>query len=673
MSALPIWPIPQACRLPLAALVLGAWCAAGAQAQALAVAPDLTALPLEQLLSMEVSSASKFVQKSNQAPALVTVISAADIRRYGWRTLAEVARSVRGMTVSYDRNYSYLGTRGFLRPGDYNTRFLLLVDGNRINDGVYDQAPLGGEFPLELELIERIEFVPGPGSSIYGSNAFFGVINVITKKGADLAGPRITFEAGSAGARKASLSSSFSPARGPAQGMQMLFAASAHRSDGRDLYFPEFDSAAQNNGVAAGRDYERGQRVMGSVSAGPFSLTLIHARRVKGVPTASFAQPFNDPRSATTDRQSYLNAAFQLPVRGPEQMGARLSLGAYDSTGTYVIDDAGRTLNHDGSKARWWGAELSLVSTRFAGHTLLAGLDYQRDVRLRQFSHDLAPYFSYLDDSRSGTRAGLYLQDEVALSGATLLNLGLRHDRNTVVGGVTSPRIALIHQAGTDTTFKLIYGSAFRAPNAYERFYTFPGEGGQLPNAGLAPETIRSSELALVHQLGARTRLTVSVFSNLVLDLIGLVQDGAAPETRFENGARVRARGVELEYERRWQNGAALRTSYSTSRTGDGQEINAPRSLAKMNLAAPLGALGWRAALEAHYVGARGTAQHRAPSFWLVNANLLHARLFNHVEASLGIYNLLDKRYADPGSVEHRQGVIEQDGRTLRARVAYGF
>ena len=168
---------------------------------------DLTALPFEQLLTIEVFSASKFVQPSSQAPALVTVITGADIRSFGWRSLGEVARSVRGLYVSYDRNYSYLGARGFLRPGDYNTRFLLLVDGNRINDAVYDQAPVGGEFPVELDLIERIEFVPGPGSSIYGSNAFFGVINVITKKSAELRGVRIAAEAGSAGARKVNASS----------------------------------------------------------------------------------------------------------------------------------------------------------------------------------------------------------------------------------------------------------------------------------------------------------------------------------------------------------------------------------------------------------------------------------------------------------------------------------
>ena len=276
------------------------------------------------------------------------MITAADIRHYGWRTLADIARSVRGQYVSYDRNYSYLGARGFQRPGDYNTRFLLLVDGNRVNDAVYDQAPAGGEFPHELELVERVEFVPGPGSSIYGSNAFFDVINAVTRKPGGSAATHAAIETGSAGARKASIARNWHSVHGA----QFLLAASALRRDGRDLYYSQFDTPDQNHGVAQGRDHERGERVFGSAAAGPFSLTLMHARRVKGVPTASFYQPFNDARSATTDAQSYLNATWRASAGKHEAFSERLFWGRYDSFEDYVNDDATRSINHDGSQAR---------------------------------------------------------------------------------------------------------------------------------------------------------------------------------------------------------------------------------------------------------------------------------------------------------------------------------
>ena len=107
---------------------------------------------------------------------------------------------MRGLYVSDDRNYSYLGTRGFLRPGDYNSRILLLVDGHRVNDNVYDAAFFGREAPVPVGMIERIEFVRGPSSSIYGSSAFFGIVNVVLKHAKDIAGAAIS-AAGAASAR----------------------------------------------------------------------------------------------------------------------------------------------------------------------------------------------------------------------------------------------------------------------------------------------------------------------------------------------------------------------------------------------------------------------------------------------------------------------------------------
>ncbi len=636
-------------------------------APALAAPQDLTAVPFEQLLTMEVYSASKFVQQANQAPAMVTVISAAEIRDYGWRTLAEVARSVRGLYVSNDRNYSYLGERGFLRPGDFNTRFLLLVDGNRVNDSLYDQAPLGGEFPLDLDLIERIEFVPGPGSSIYGSNAFFGVINVITRQGGDLAGRRVLLEAGSGGARKASVRAGW---RG-AGGTELLLAASSRRSAGEDLYYPEYDTPDQHHGVASGIDYERGQRLLASIADGPLSVTLMHASRTKGVPTGAYAQRFNDPRSRTVDRATLVNALWRGSAGDKEQLSARMFSGLYNFLGDYPDSD-GLSVNRDASHARWWGAELSVISTRLAGHTLLAGLDYQRDARLEQRNFD-DPGAYNLDDRRQARRVGLYVQDELTVGAATRLNLGLRYDRNSGLPGIVSPRAALIHALTADTTFKAIYGTAFRAPNAFERFYHFAGEGGQLPNPGLARETIDSAELALVHRPGENTRLTATAFRNVVDGLITQRAYAGIPETRFENAARVHASGIELEYERRWQRGASMRASYSYSRTGDGQLVNAPAHLAKLNLAAPLGAGSCRGALEVQYVGARQGLAGTTPGYVLANANIVHARLFPNTEASLGIYNLFGRRYADPGAAEHRQASIAQDGRRLLARISHAF
>ena len=146
---------------------------------------SLIGMSLEDLMKVDIDSvygASGYKQKVTEAPASVTIITSDDIRKYGYRTLAEILSNAPGFYISYDRNYSFLGIRGFGRPGDYNSRILLLVDGHRLNDSVYDQAFIGTEFPLDVDLIDRVEVIRGPNSSLYVASAFLGVINVITKR-----------------------------------------------------------------------------------------------------------------------------------------------------------------------------------------------------------------------------------------------------------------------------------------------------------------------------------------------------------------------------------------------------------------------------------------------------------------------------------------------------------
>jgi iron complex outermembrane receptor protein len=629
---------------------------------------DLTALPLEQLMALEVYSASKFTQRASEAPSSVTVLTAADIRAYGWRTLADALRSVRGLYVSYDRNYSYLGAHGFLRPGDYNTRFLLQIDGNRVNDAVYDQAPLGAEFPLDLELVERIEYVPGPGSSIYGANAFFGVINVITRRAQDLEGSNASVSGGQGGARRASASHGWRDGAG----IDWLLSASRYKTDGRDLFYADY-AGDGSDGVARGLDYESGSRLYAKATRGAWTATLLHAERDKGVPTASFSQAFNDPRSRTIDDQTYADLAWHGALGARAELDARLYWGAYETLGDYVTDNELRTLNRDLSTGRWWGGELRALAAA-GGHKLLAGLDFEDDYRLRLLNFDLEPAQSYLEQNRQGRRIGLYVQDQVALTPTLLLNAGLRYDHHPGSGGVFNPRLALVRQWDVATTVKAMYGSAYRAPNLYERFYQVPGAGGQLANPALGRERIRSSELALVRQLAGNRRLTVSAFRNEVSGLIAAVNTGELP--MFINAGTAVARGIELEYEQNWANSARLRASYTWQRVrqdGAGDGVNTPPQLAKLNLALPLAGV-WRAGVEAQYVGQRQMIQGgRSGAHLLANLNLYSQRLTRHCDVALAAYNLFDRRYADPAAEEHRQNAIAQDGRRLQLKLTLAY
>lgn len=680
---------PKLCPATALQLALGGLLLNTAQAAAV-VGGELTDLPIEQLLNIQISTASKFTQPMTEAPSSVTVVTAADIQSHGWRTLAELLASVRGLYVTNDRNYSYLGGRGFLRPGDYNTRFLLLVDGYRHNDSLYDQAWLGQDFILDADLIERVEYVPGPGSSIYGSNAFFGVINVITKRAGAMPGPAASVGAGSAGERNLRASYGWRSDGGGEQ-PEFLLSASKFQRDGRDLYFPEFDTPASNHGVARGLDYEYGNSVFFKAKLGPLELSAAHVERSKGVPTASYSQVFNDPRSLTNDRQSNASLSYAKDLDEQSKLYANLFWGSHDYYGNFVYA-APDKLNFDGSASAWWGAEFNVVTTHFRRNKLLAGLEYQRDYKLNQFSWDNYPPGStalptydasreqtvpLLDDHRQASRAGVYLQDEISARDDLLLNLGLRYDNNSLSSGALSPRLAVIWRLRPNSTLKAIMGNAFRSPNSFELYYSVPGPGGQKVNPGLKPERIYTREISLEQQLAVDSKLLLSAYRNVVTDLISQTIDAQDGLLVYQNLSHTRALGVEAEYERVWSDGGHLRTSYSWQRVTDSATgellVNSPRHLGKLNLSLPFAHGRERLGLEAQYVGPRNTLQASLGGYWLLNATLFSTQWVKNAEISLNAYNLCDRRYAVPGGQEHLQDALPQDGRSYRLQLSYRY
>src|SRR5438477_1912578 len=267
---------------------------------------DLSQASLEELMNIKVISASKYLQSAQTAPSLVTVVTADQIEKYGYRTLADILRSVGGFYVTYDRNYSYVGTRGFARPGDYNSRILLLVNGHRMNDSVYELAYVGTEFLLDVDLIERVEVIRGPSSSLYGTNAFFAVINVITKNGAQLNGAEMSTELGSFGTYKGRVSYGKQ-----LQSFELLVSGTYYTGAGQNLFFPEFNTPADNFGVAVHGDDDSSRSLFGQIETGKLKLFAAYSMREKGIPTASFGDIFNDPASRTFDGFRCFDVQYQ--------------------------------------------------------------------------------------------------------------------------------------------------------------------------------------------------------------------------------------------------------------------------------------------------------------------------------------------------------------------------
>jgi outer membrane receptor for ferrienterochelin and colicins len=629
---------------------------------------DVSDLSLQDLLSIEVvSTASKFPQSIREAPASITVVTAEEIRRFGYRTLAEALKSVRGFYTTYDRNYTYVGMRGFARPGDYNTRILLLVDGHKLNDGIYDMAPVGTDFPIDIELIDRIEVIRGPGSSLYGTNAVFGVINVVTKSGSGRKGARAEVLGGSLGT--GGIAASYGQSLG--SGLEVLVSGSGYRSTGQSrIHYPEFDTD-QGPGIAVGLDRDEVSRAFASASFGHFSVRAGAVHRHKHVPTASFGVVFGDNREATTDDRAFLSALYDGPLGGGWLASARLAYDYYGYQGAYPFDYGadGVAVYEDFAQAQALTGEITARRRVGRRQLLTVGAEVRRNLRSEQIARDL--YGDAVHVSAPGTTMGIYVQDEVRLAPWLLLSGGMRVDRFASDGVRATPRAAAVFLPGSRTAIKLLHGSAFRAPNAYERFYYHQNDDVARV---LEPEQIRSSEFVWEQTLSKYLRTTATAF---VYDVDRIIEQRATGEgdVFFANAGATRGRGVEAEAEVQFDAGVVARASYTFVRVQDRQHgtpvSNSPEHLAKASLQVPVSQLMF--AVDGQWVGSRRTLDGTPlPSFFMPSITM-SSPTKNRVGISFSVFNVFNREYADPGAEEHTQAAIRQDGRTAQLRISLAF
>jgi outer membrane receptor protein involved in Fe transport len=635
----------------------------------------LSTIPLEDLMQLRVvTAASKFAQPISDAPSSVVVLTAADIRDFGWRTLADALATLPGLYVTNDRNYTYLGARGFLRPGDYNSRFLLLVDGVRINDAVYDQALIGTEGLLDMDMVKRIEFVPGPGSAVYGSNALFGVINIITRDGSGLAGLQGAVTSGTEGERKARTSYGWHGQNGA----DLLLSASAFNRTGSDLYFPAFDTPDNQGGIARRLDWDRAQNFLVKGSFGGATLSASHVARTKGIPTASFGAVFGAPNN-TRDTQTSIGLAWSGQLAPALALAVQLQSGQADYVGTGWYPDADGVvrLNIDGAHARWYGAGVHATLTNLPHQKIVIGAELGRDANRDQFNYNEQPYELLLNDHRSAMRRAVFVEDEIRLPAGFLVNAGMRVDDNEGTEMHRfSPRVAVVYKATPADTVKLIAGSAFRAANAYEMYYALPGmSDGLLPNPNLRPEKIATRELVLEHTLAGGGHATLSLFRYAMDDLISQQVDPATQMLIFRNIDKADARGLEAALDRDFGR-VRVRASYSwqlARGTGGAPMIDSPRHLAKADLTAPLGWRGGRIGAELLCSGKRLGDQGAAGGYCVANLTLSALQLLPRTELSLSAYNALDQHYADVAGPAFVQSTLAREGRTLAAKLDWRF
>lgn len=636
----------------------------------------------------KVVAAAKTAMRAEDAPASVTVITSEELRAFGYITLAEALRGVRGFFNTYDRVYQYLGVRGFSPPGDYSNRVLVLLDGHPLVELWSGGNYVGHDFDVDLSLVDHIEVVRGPGSALYGTAAFFAVVNVVPRQ------PPLGAH-GEVGGGAGSMSTAWG--RGTlsydAEHLGVLATGATYRSGGEE-------AVPYDRGMTpvVGRDGESADHLAARVRAGPFTLFGVFQVRTKAIPSPP--SPGESPAQAgpptATDGRHFGELKFEKAFGDRFTLAARgyVDLSRYSGTVPY---DEPEAFFYDTGGATWYGAEVRAIVGPFLRTRLTVGAEGQ----LQEIFHDSRqgtvtplPFTTYRELVVSAY--GLF---EIRPVTGLALSPGVRYDNyGASFGSTVNPRIGLVAQPYPGGVSKMILGSAFRAPTILERYYHDQGATGatQMPAEGplakcppkpkcppLAPEQVVTAELEHSHMIGESLTATIAGYGSQITQLIelGTVPDDQRPgETliQYQNTPElIRAVGAEVELRYRPERLLLATASYGLQfvrRLSGLKTANSPQHLATVRLMAPLASATLVLGLEVNYASPRLGMLGAELGETLGVALTLSGELPRyHLRYSIHAGNLRNERVDHPGGNEVSRDAVPQPGTQVRAQLAFTF
>ena len=571
-------------------------------AAALALVPGLsTAQTDEDELALaygdqrSVSIAAGTRQPLRQAPAVASVITAEAIQAMGAVDLDEVLQSVAGLHVGRSAN-QYMPlyiVRGIY--SQFTAQVLLLQNGVPMTTMfVGNKGNVWAGYPVEH--IARIEVIRGPGSALYGADAFAGVINIITKTGADTPGTRAGLRGGSFGTRDGWVLHG-----GKLGGLDVSAYLRVGSTDGarsiieRDAAQP---TVTRSPGpINVGHDAIDGNLELGN---GAWRARVGYKLR-SDVGTGAGVASALDPVGKARSERLHGDLSWAEPKLSADWgVGLQASFLRYveETTTNFVLLPAGTTLGPgnvftDGliGGPNKWERQLRVSGfaaySGFSGHSIRMGighddLDLYRTTEYKNFNPNFSrigtgSWADVTDFSDTLLKFMLpqrrqvsyaYAQDEWRFHPDWILTAGVRHDRYSDFGSTTNPRLALVWSAAYDLTAKLLYGQAFRAPSFNEQYsINNPVVGG---NPAIKPETIRTVETAFAWTPQDGLQLNLSLFRYAMRDIIrGAPNPAAPPANLIQNRGGQDGRGAEFEVV--WDASRSLRISgnYAFQRSVD--------------------------------------------------------------------------------------------------------
>ncbi len=614
--------IGECLSLNLALVVLLSLPAASSQAQAPSQLGEVTLFGEEEFT---IQAATKTELPISKAPGSVTVISAQQIRESGSRTIPELLRMVGGVNVRWNPMVQSLDIRSF-GQNPFTSRVLLLIDGvpyNSWNKGGFPQHP-GFDFFM-MQNIKRLEIVRGPGSALYGENAYWGVVNIVTLSGEDLQGGKVEFSGGDL------LDQSVSAVYGQSSDKGSFLVSGRLQRGQLPLGFWIEDNDSEIEGsdifVKAKRggfeaSYYRHEDELDGFS-NPLGFVPGAFR------SADKIKQTVDILAFKTSHELRQDLTFSSDISYAQREGSRCS-SCHAAPQNEAFSD---TVDHGFQLI----GDFRLGLRMLPSHDILIGLEARRvdagdhEDQLLQPTSTVNPVLAY-------TKVAAYVQDQISLAQDRFrITLGARLDgSNDLFDSALSPRIAAVYTPSDSVVLRGGWSSAFRFPNfneLYQDSWFLSADNGSFafplsvfaPNADLQPEEIRTFDLGAEFSLSPQASLKIDLFQSKVKDFVVLafVSPPVGPtQVISENHpGEATIRGGELEL--RWQPSRQFSTLFNWSYQENEQDdtrvdssgkafefVYSPEN--KFNLATYFGPFGgFRGTIEAEWRDER-----EGPSAW---------------------------------------------------------
>ena len=523
-----------------------------------------------------VSIATGTQQAITRAPSSATVITSVDIKAMGATGLEQVLESVPGLHVSMNNVasnpiYSFRGITTRQNP-----QVLMLVNGIPItNVFAGNRSQLWGGMPLEN--VARIEVIRGPGSALYGADAFSGVINVITKTAADINGTEYGARIGSYNTKDAWIQ------HGGKMGiLDAAFYLGVGNTDGQKGVIPR--DALSRVATVNTQNKSVDARVDLSYQAWRFRTGYQQRELGSG---AGLAGSF-DPYARTHPSRLYLDLSYEQPgfAQNWDISGVAGYYDIKDAPGdpSYTLFPAGAIpafpngmIGNPGHSEQHTHASVSAVYTGFEEHRIRTGTGFRvEDMYATQETKNYGPTYAPLPQGlviatnnpalvyllpHKRNLAYLFVQDEWNFARDWMLTAGVRHDRYSDFGGTTNPRIALVWDASYNVVVKAMHGTAFRAPS-FSELYAINNPVA-VGNPNLTPETITTDELGFSWQPVESLKTNLNFFQYRMRNIILPVAKA------YQNSGGQTGRGYEFEATYEAANNLRLTGNISVQRSKD--------------------------------------------------------------------------------------------------------